>query len=99
MRHIRTTHQKTIFLDPRSLPLLAGKRLAVVDDVISSGTSMLAVLTLLQKAGLEPVMIAAAMLQGTHWQAPLAPWRERIVAPLASPRLQLMATGRWQAMS
>lgn len=89
------THQKTIFLDPRSLPLLQGKRIAVVDDVISSGTSMLAVLTLLKKAGLEPVAIVAAMLQGTRWQAPLAPWRDRIVAPLASPRLHLSGTDRW----
>ena len=87
--------EKTIFLDPRSLPLLEGRRIAVVDDVISSGSSMLAVLTLLQKAGLQPVAIAAAMLQGTRWQAPLADWRRCIVAPLASPRLQLANNGRW----
>ena len=91
------THHKTIFLDPRSLPLLEGRRIAVVDDVISSGTSMAAVLTLLERASLEPVAIAAAMLQGTHWHEPLARWRERIVAPLASPRLERTIAGRWQA--
>lgn len=90
------TQQKSIFLDPRSLPLLEGRRIAVIDDVISSGTSMAAVLSLLQKAGLEPVVIAAAMLQGTHWQTPLAAWRDRIVAPLSSPHLQLTEAGRWQ---
>ena len=89
------TQQKTIFLDPRSLPLLEGKRIAVVDDVISSGTSMVAVLRLLERAGLEPVAIAAAMLQGTRWHEPLAAWRGRIVAPLASPRLALTEAGRW----
>lgn len=87
--------QKTIFLDPRSLPLLQGKRVAVIDDVISSGTSMAAVLSLLQKAGIEPVVIAAAMLQGKRWQEPLAAWRDRIVAPLASPRLAKTEAGRW----
>lgn len=90
------THQKTIFLDPRSLPLLEGRRIAVVDDVISSGTSMAAVLTLLEQAGLEPVAIAAAMLQGLRWREPLARWEKRIIAPLASPRLAKAASGRWQ---
>lgn len=90
------SQQKTIFLDPRSLPLLEGRRIAVVDDVISSGTSMLAVLTLLARAGLEPVAIAAAMLQGIRWHEPLAPWRDRIVAPLASPRLEKGDDGRWR---
>ena len=88
--------QKTIFLDPRSLPLLEGRRVAVVDDVISSGTSMAAVLTLLQRAGIEPVVIAAAMLQGGKWRAGLAQWQDRIVAPLASPRLARTEGGRWQ---
>lgn len=89
-------HQKTIFLDPRSLPLLEGKRVAVIDDVISSGTSMVAVLTLLEKAGIEPVAIGAAMLQGTRWQDGLAKWLDRIVAPLASPRLQRTDNGHWR---
>nr|WP_295886930.1 phosphoribosyltransferase [uncultured Devosia sp.] len=87
--------QKTIYLDPRSLPLLAGRRVAVVDDVISSGTSMTAVLTLLERAGVEPVTIAAAMLQGVKWRATLARWQDRIVAPLASPRLTRTESGRW----
>lgn len=87
--------QKTIFLDPRSLPLLAGRRVVVVDDVISSGTSMVAVLSLLGKAGIEPVVIAAAMLQGGKWCAGLAQWQERIVAPLGSPRLARTVGGRW----
>jgi adenine/guanine phosphoribosyltransferase-like PRPP-binding protein len=86
---------KAIYLDPRSLPLLEGRRVAVVDDVISSGTSMVAVLALLGRAGIEPVVIAAAMLQGNKWRAGLATWQERIVAPLASPRLIRIATGRW----
>lgn len=88
--------KKTIFLDPRLLPLLQGKRVAVIDDVISSGTSMAAVLHLLEKAEISPVVIGAAMLQGTRWHDVLDYYRERIVAPLASPRLEKTSTGRWQ---
>ena len=92
------THAKTLFVDPRMLPLLAGKRVAVVDDVISSGSSMLAVLRLLTKAGIEPVAIAAAMLQGDKWRTPLAPWTDRIMAPLASPLLALSQDSRWRPL-
>ncbi len=67
----------------------------MVDDVISSGTSMAAVLILLERAGVAPVAVAAAMLQGTRWHEPLAAWRSAIVAPLASPRLALSENGRW----
>lgn len=90
------THQKTIFLDPRSLPLLENMRVAVVDDVISSGTSMAAVLQLLKGADIEPVAIAAAMLQGTRWHEVLGAWRNRILAPLASPRLEKTPLGHWR---
>ncbi len=89
------THQKTIFLDPRSLPLLLGKRVLVVDDVVSSGASMVAVLRLLALAGIEPVGIVFAMLQGTNWQAPLEAHRDTIMAPLASPRFSRTDTGHW----
>ena len=89
------THAKTIFLDPRSLPLLAGKRVVVVDDVISSGSSMAAVLRLLALAGIEPVAIAVAMLQGSRWQAALGEHRCKIVAPLASPGFSRARDGRW----
>jgi adenine/guanine phosphoribosyltransferase-like PRPP-binding protein len=88
---------KTMFVDPRMLPLLKGKRVAVIDDVISSGTSMAAVLRLLGKAGIEPVVIGAAMLQGTAWQECLADWAGRIVAPLGSPLLERLGAERWRA--
>jgi adenine/guanine phosphoribosyltransferase-like PRPP-binding protein len=77
------------------LPLLRGKRVAVIDDVISSGQSMGAVLRLLQKAEIEPTVIGCAMLQGTNWQEPLAAWCDRIVAPLSSPRFTLNGNERW----
>jgi adenine/guanine phosphoribosyltransferase-like PRPP-binding protein len=87
--------QKTIYLDPRSLPLLEGRRVAVVDDVISSGTSMTAVLALLERAGVAPVAIAATMMQGSKWRGALPLWQDRIVAPLASLRLSRTESGRW----
>jgi len=58
---------KRLYLDPHMLPLLQGRRVLVVDDVLSSGASMRTVLGLLSLAGVDPVAIGAAMLQGTAW--------------------------------
>ncbi|MBT9384998.1 phosphoribosyltransferase [Pseudooceanicola sp. CBS1P-1] len=60
---------KRLYVDPRMLPLLEGRRVAVVDDVLSSGKSIAAVLRLMELIGVAPVAIGAAMLQGTGWQA------------------------------
>lgn len=68
---------KRLYLDPHMLPLLRGKRVAVVDDVLSSGASMAATLALLDLAGIAPVAIGAAMVQGDLW-------RERIALPVTS---------------
>lgn len=59
--------EKRLYLDPRMRPLLAG-RVAVVDDVLSSGASIAAVLALLSAVDVVPVVIGAAMLQGAGWR-------------------------------
>lgn len=87
---------KTLFIDPRMLPLVQGRRVAVVDDVVSSGKSMAATLRLLEKAGISPIVIGCAMLQGSAWRQSLADWVDRIVAPLATPLLTLADDGRWR---
>ncbi|MBV6658725.1 MAG: phosphoribosyltransferase [Devosiaceae bacterium] len=59
---------KTLYLDPRMVPVLTGRRVLLVDDVVSTGTSLAAVLRLLRKADIAPVGIAVAMEQGTRWR-------------------------------
>lgn len=88
-------HTRTLYLDPRMLPLLAGRRIAVVDDVISTAASMGAVLRLLGKAGIDPVAIGCAMLQSQRWRAALPAHADRIRAPLASPLLKRTPAGTW----
>ncbi|MDN5786502.1 phosphoribosyltransferase [Pseudorhodobacter sp.] len=62
------TSGKRLYLDPRMRPLLTG-RVAVVDDVLSTGSSIAAVLRLLALENTVPCVLGAAMLQGTAWQA------------------------------
>lgn len=95
------TQQKRLYIDPRMLPLLTGRRVALIDDVISSGTSILAGLNLLTGCGIEPVVIGAAMLQSERWREMLAAagpqWTARTVGVFATPLLERNAAGRWQA--
>lgn len=63
---------KVIYLDPNLRPLIEGRRVTIVDDAISSGTSMLSVLRLMQRLGVEVASIVVAMKQTTRWQQALA---------------------------
>ncbi|WP_256436679.1 phosphoribosyltransferase [Ensifer sp. ENS10] len=94
--------KKRLYVDPRMLPLLEGRRVALIDDVISSGTSILAGLTLMEACGIEPVAIGAAMLQTERWRQPianLAPyWPERVVGVFQTPMLARSDDGTWQVV-
>jgi adenine/guanine phosphoribosyltransferase-like PRPP-binding protein len=84
---------RRMWLDPRLLDRLAGKRVLLVDDVICTGTSALAGLALLAAAGIQPVAACVAMAQTDQWRAgwPAAiPMR----AAFATPRFR-RASGGW----
>ncbi len=79
---------KRLYIDPRMVPLLAGRRVVLIDDVISSGVSMRAGILLLAAIGVEPVALGAAMLQSEAWKDLLLPvWRTRLVHVFTSPVL------------
>ncbi len=91
---------KRLYLDPRMLPLLEGRRVALIDDVISSGSSICAALTLLALIGCTPVAIGAAMLQTGRWRAPLAGAAPGVAveSAFATPLLRASGAG-WIAES
>lgn len=95
MSSVTTPDEKRLYLDPRLLPLLAGRRVVLIDDVISTGRSIVAGLDLLAIAGVEPVAIGAAMLQSERWReaAALREREERLVAVIRSPRLRRQDDG------
>ena len=93
--------QKRLYVDPRMLPLIEGKRVALVDDVISSGTSIVSGLSLMASLGIEPVVIGAAMLQSERWHDRLdgfgPQWRPRVVGVFRTPMLKKAGDGIWTA--
>jgi adenine/guanine phosphoribosyltransferase-like PRPP-binding protein len=69
---------KLLRLDPNMLPLIEGRRVALVDDAISTGATAVAAVRLLQNAGVEIAGMTVAMKQTNRWQAPMS----ALTAPL-----------------
>jgi adenine/guanine phosphoribosyltransferase-like PRPP-binding protein len=88
---VTTQAEKRLYIDPRLLPLLEGRRVALVDDVISSGTSMASGLRLLDGIGVAPVVLGVAMQQTDRWREKLAEldarWPDRVAGVFCSPLL------------
>lgn len=91
---------KRLYVDPRMLPLMAAKRVVLVDDVISSGSSIVAGLRLMQAVGIAPVAIGAAMLQSERWHGLLdahgAGWRPLVHGVMKTPMLTANGEGGWR---
>ena len=90
---------KRLYIDPRMLPLISGKRIVLVDDVISSGQSIVAGLALLDLCGARPVAIGAAMLQTDRAADALgaARWSGPVHVCLKTPMLRRGNDGLWRA--
>lgn len=85
---------KRIYLDPHLLPLLRGRRVALVDDTLSSGTTILAAWDLIESLGGNVVVCGVAMLQGRRWAGRLGPARSaQVVGVFDSPLLQAAPRG------
>ena len=88
---------KSLFIDPNIVPRIAGKRVVLVDDAISSGTTAAAAFELLARLGCEICGFVTAMRQGIAWREKLeaiAPGHAGLVSsPLAGPIFQKVADG------
>ena len=65
---ITTDKEQRLRLDPARVEAVRGRRVAVVDDVISTGASLLAALRLVRRIGAEPVVIGSLMTEGGAWR-------------------------------
>lgn len=70
---ITTGEPQTLVLDEKDKELMAGKRVIIVDDVISTGSTLQGMRLITQRAGAEVVAEAAIFTEGER-----AKWREVI---------------------
>lgn len=68
---ITTNGSQRLLLDRARVGAVAGRRVALVDDVISTGGSIAAALRLLDAAGADVVAIGALLTEGSDWRTAL----------------------------
>ena len=68
---ITTGAPQTLLFDRARVSAAAGHRVAVVDDVISTGASVCAALKILRRVGAEPVVIGAMLTEASTWRVAL----------------------------
>jgi adenine phosphoribosyltransferase len=68
---ITTDRPQRLRMDPARVGAVRGRRVAVVDDIISTGASTLAALRLVRRIGAEPVVIGTLMTEGSGWRSAL----------------------------
>ncbi len=61
---ITTNSSQTLYLDAKDLPLVAGRRVALVDDVVSTGSTQLGMRSVVEKAGGTVVAETAIFTEG-----------------------------------
>ncbi len=90
---ITTDARQRLRMDPARVHAVAGRRVAVVDDVISTGASVRAALALLRRVGADPVVIGALVTEGSDWSTALGPDAERVRSLGAIPVFRPGADG------
>ena len=86
---------KRLYLDPNLLELVAGRRVLIVDDAVSTGGTLSAAIELLERAGARVEGAVVAMRQGQAWRERLgALWSGKVAGVLDSPRLR-QCEGGW----
>jgi adenine/guanine phosphoribosyltransferase-like PRPP-binding protein len=68
---ITTDKTQRLRMDPARVPAVRDKRVAVVDDVISTGGSLSAAMRLVRRMDAEPVVIGCLATEGGGWKEAL----------------------------
>jgi adenine phosphoribosyltransferase len=95
VRSITTDVPQRLLFDRARIDAVAGKRVALVDDVISTGASIRAALALLRRVGAIPVAIGAVLSETNVWRASLGEDQYLVHALGAIPLFRRSLDGTW----
>ncbi len=70
---ITTDKPQRLRMDPARVDAVRSRRVAVVDDVISTGASLSSALRLVRRMDAAPVVIGTLMTEGGGWKSALGP--------------------------
>lgn len=95
VRSITTpTAGKRVYLDPNLVPLVRGRRVVLVDDAVSSGSTISAPWDLIESLDADVLACGVVMRQSRRWVDALGPARaERVLGVFDSPLLKAVPDG------
>jgi adenine phosphoribosyltransferase len=93
VRSITTAADQRLLFDRQRLAAVEGRRVAVVDDVISTGASAQAACALMRRVGADPVVIGALVTEGGTWRSALGEDAGRVRTLGAIPLFRAGADG------
>ncbi len=93
VRSITTGAQQRLLFDAARVGVVKGRRVGLVDDVISTGASMRAALNLLHRVGAEPVVIGTLVTEASTWRRELGETVKLVHALGAIPVFRRDASG------
>jgi adenine/guanine phosphoribosyltransferase-like PRPP-binding protein len=89
---------KTVYIDPRLIERLEGKRVVLVEDVISTGGTVAAELALMKKIGAQVVGVVTAIRESRVWLEKLAridpTYPHLVTSPICCPLFR-KSDGGW----
>jgi adenine/guanine phosphoribosyltransferase-like PRPP-binding protein len=71
VQSVTSAGKQRLMLDRRSVPLLARRRVAVVDDVAATGSSLAATIALVRSAGAAVIGAGVILTEGHEWEKTL----------------------------
>lgn len=80
VRSITTDREQSLLFDKARLHAVRGRRVAIVDDVISTGGSICAALRLVRRVGGLPVALGCLVTEGSGWKDALGDDSDLVVA-------------------
>ncbi|MCX5496677.1 phosphoribosyltransferase family protein [Kaistia dalseonensis] len=95
---ITSKGEQRLLLDRAAEPLLTGKRVVVVDDVVASGSSLAGSLALVRASGAEVVGIGVVLTEANEWRDVLGA-DAALVHDLAHIPQFVPADGRWEPIA
>lgn len=93
---ITSKGEQRILLDRAAIPLIEGKRVVVVDDVVASGSSLKGALDLVRQAGGNVVGAGVILTEAQDWRETLGADAEALVSLAHIPQFAPDADGVWQ---
>lgn len=96
---ITSKGEQRILLDRAAIPLIKGRRVVVVDDVVASGSSLKAALELVREAGGEIVGAGVILTEAQEWREVLGEDVEHLVSVAHIPQFEPDADGIWQPIA